>query len=402
MKKDEYIAEVTSGIKSEYVKLEIAAELGGHIDELMDFYLGRGYSETEAEEKAVADMGDGELVGRQLAPLYKSVKWWQFLLAIPVLLVPMLDYLFLAMASDDGNLFSAIVLLELVLLPILLIISAFGHSRKSHKMTFVPVVTYVLYIVEYLFMVLAGNVGWKCFASPVVVSTIYTVLGKFIGIYDAYYSCYIEFTPWVTFVSLLFYIVVGLLLVVSLVSSSSGNRSIKKTGNLASTIIKYLTVYIVLVLTVASFSLSYYGSVDTYNYNGYVILESESKDVPYEHITSISSESKGFTITYDFDWRSFVENMYFTPLNDDYHETYTDYFENYSRIKYDKVFSHYIKTVYFNCKSELRYICIIPLDENNNISFEGKKLIWLDTQQSNETELVIDGVNRVVLKLSDK
>lgn len=37
MKKDEYIAEVISGIKSKSVRREIAAELGSHIDELADF-----------------------------------------------------------------------------------------------------------------------------------------------------------------------------------------------------------------------------------------------------------------------------------------------------------------------------------------------------------------------------
>ena len=37
MRKDEYISEVVSGVKSKSARQEIAAELGSHIDELADF-----------------------------------------------------------------------------------------------------------------------------------------------------------------------------------------------------------------------------------------------------------------------------------------------------------------------------------------------------------------------------
>ena len=73
MKKDEYISEVVSGVKSKSARREIAAELGSHIDELADFYLDRGYNETEAEEKAVSEMGDGEKVGYDMSRLHKTL-----------------------------------------------------------------------------------------------------------------------------------------------------------------------------------------------------------------------------------------------------------------------------------------------------------------------------------------
>jgi hypothetical protein len=72
MRKDEYISEVVSGVKSKSARQEIAAELSSHIDELADFYLDRGYNETEAEEKAVSEMGDGEKIGYDMSKLHKT------------------------------------------------------------------------------------------------------------------------------------------------------------------------------------------------------------------------------------------------------------------------------------------------------------------------------------------
>ena len=72
MKKEEYLAEVTAGIKNKQVKQEICAELGEHIDELTEFYLERSYNETEAEECAVADMGGPELIADKMRELHKE------------------------------------------------------------------------------------------------------------------------------------------------------------------------------------------------------------------------------------------------------------------------------------------------------------------------------------------
>lgn len=70
MKKDEYIASAVSRIKNKKAKWETACELAEHIDELTEFYLGRGYNETDAEEKAVEEMGPPETVSEELAKLH--------------------------------------------------------------------------------------------------------------------------------------------------------------------------------------------------------------------------------------------------------------------------------------------------------------------------------------------
>ncbi len=72
MRKDEYISEVISGVKSKSARQEIAAELSSHIDELKDFYLDRNITDIEAEECAVADMGGPELITDKMSELYKE------------------------------------------------------------------------------------------------------------------------------------------------------------------------------------------------------------------------------------------------------------------------------------------------------------------------------------------
>ena len=72
MRKEEYIAEAVSKISNRKAKRETEKELAAHIDELIEFYLDRSGSKEEAEEKAVADMGDSEKVSQEMGKLYKG------------------------------------------------------------------------------------------------------------------------------------------------------------------------------------------------------------------------------------------------------------------------------------------------------------------------------------------
>ena len=72
MRKDEYIATAVSKITNKKAKRETEKELAAHIDELIEFYLDRSGSKEEAEEKAVADMGDSEKVSQEMGKLYKG------------------------------------------------------------------------------------------------------------------------------------------------------------------------------------------------------------------------------------------------------------------------------------------------------------------------------------------
>ncbi len=72
MRKDEYIATAVSKISNRKAKRETEKELAAHIDELIDRYVNSGYTAAEAEEKAVAEMGDSEKVSQEMGKLYKG------------------------------------------------------------------------------------------------------------------------------------------------------------------------------------------------------------------------------------------------------------------------------------------------------------------------------------------
>ena len=72
MRKEEYIATAVSKITNKKAKRETEKELAAHIDELIDRYVNSGYTAPEAEERAVADMGDSEKVSQEMGKLYKG------------------------------------------------------------------------------------------------------------------------------------------------------------------------------------------------------------------------------------------------------------------------------------------------------------------------------------------
>lgn len=68
--KNRYLNSVAEKINSNQIKSEIAVELDTHIDERAQFYEEIGYSEEEAFEKAVEQMGDPDAVGTSLSRLH--------------------------------------------------------------------------------------------------------------------------------------------------------------------------------------------------------------------------------------------------------------------------------------------------------------------------------------------
>ena len=87
MRKAEYIAEAVSKITNRKAKRETEKELAGHIDELIEFYLDRSGSKEEAEEKAVADMGEAQSISQKLGKLHTGAGVYLFLAIIGIIVV---------------------------------------------------------------------------------------------------------------------------------------------------------------------------------------------------------------------------------------------------------------------------------------------------------------------------
>jgi cell division protein FtsW (lipid II flippase) len=80
-RKQIFLNEVTDQIRSKEVKNYVANELNYHLKEAKRIWLERGLSESEAEEKAVEQMGNPTKLGMQMNKLHRpKVDWWLILL----------------------------------------------------------------------------------------------------------------------------------------------------------------------------------------------------------------------------------------------------------------------------------------------------------------------------------
>ncbi len=74
-----YINDVCSQIKFREVHPEIKLELEAHIHDIVNDYLSKDFSEDEAVDKAIAQMGQAAIVGKQLNKIHKAKPEWSIL-----------------------------------------------------------------------------------------------------------------------------------------------------------------------------------------------------------------------------------------------------------------------------------------------------------------------------------
>lgn len=78
----EFLSNVCKEIKYKPASKIISEELDGHIEDIKTDYLCKGYSEIEAEEKAVEQMGDAKQIGKKLNKIHKPKVDWIMLIFI--------------------------------------------------------------------------------------------------------------------------------------------------------------------------------------------------------------------------------------------------------------------------------------------------------------------------------
>ena len=85
---DSYCDQVCSQVRCTHDHPLITAELTAHMEDRRDTYLRAGFSEEEAEQKAVEAMGDPVEVGKLMAKAHPSIWsfWFQLALTLTALL----------------------------------------------------------------------------------------------------------------------------------------------------------------------------------------------------------------------------------------------------------------------------------------------------------------------------
>lgn len=81
-----FLETVCSQIKYKPVRKGIAEELELHMEEVKEDYMCKGYSEIEAEEKAVKQMGEAEEIGKSLNKIHRPKLDWKLVILIVILI----------------------------------------------------------------------------------------------------------------------------------------------------------------------------------------------------------------------------------------------------------------------------------------------------------------------------
>ena len=82
----DFLNRVCQEIKYKPARQGIAEELELHIQDIKESYIDRGMKETEAEEKAVSQMGVAEEIGRKLNKIHKPKLDWKLLILVTILM----------------------------------------------------------------------------------------------------------------------------------------------------------------------------------------------------------------------------------------------------------------------------------------------------------------------------
>lgn len=84
---DCFINDICSYIKYKEVHKEVREEISLHIEELKEFYIEKGFSEEEAEAKAITNMGKAEDIGEKLNKQHKPQTEWSLIILTAIISV---------------------------------------------------------------------------------------------------------------------------------------------------------------------------------------------------------------------------------------------------------------------------------------------------------------------------
>jgi cell division protein FtsW (lipid II flippase) len=124
-----FLEQVQSQIKSKEARAFVSAELHHHLNEVKNYWLQKGISEDQAEEKAVNQMGNPISIGRNLNRIHRpKVDWITLVLFAAALLLGFLPLL--SQGHMNGNHFSIYKIVFVLMGGILALGMMFTDYRK--------------------------------------------------------------------------------------------------------------------------------------------------------------------------------------------------------------------------------------------------------------------------------
>ncbi|ATP41258.1 cell division protein [Solibacillus sp. R5-41] len=106
----DFLHAVTSYIRSKEAKVHVRQELKQHIENAKKAWLQKGYTESEAEQKAIAEMGSASQLGKSLNKIHKPK--WDWLLISLMAVIFLLSFLPLLALPEGLGQYNSSILIE--------------------------------------------------------------------------------------------------------------------------------------------------------------------------------------------------------------------------------------------------------------------------------------------------
>jgi cell division protein FtsW (lipid II flippase) len=150
---NEYMNNVCSQIKNLKVHREVREEVEGHIEEITQEYVEGGFSVEEAVNKAVAQMGDASLIGKELNKIHKQKPEWSIVILSSIFAVIGLAVIFLMDFNGilTYSIFSKSIIGTLIGLACAALLYYFDYMKIKDYSRFIYAITAALVLITIIF-----------------------------------------------------------------------------------------------------------------------------------------------------------------------------------------------------------------------------------------------------------
>lgn len=217
MDRQEYINTILAQIGSKTVCDEIEKELSAHIDDREQYYLDCGYDRETAARKAMEHMGSPEAAADGFSKVHTKSRRAAVIFAVLSSVFAFLLFWFVSIFDMDDSVMGAGIP-EAMFLMFVVGLSVIGKRRNSPVICFVSIIDFVImYGFYFWFMNVYGdNIYAVC--SRIVFKLVCLLTGDFECLSAFWQVGGITVAPYLTYLSVAFYIAIFILLILVFIS----------------------------------------------------------------------------------------------------------------------------------------------------------------------------------------
>ncbi|WP_341452544.1 FtsW/RodA/SpoVE family cell cycle protein [Desnuesiella massiliensis] len=149
---ENFLNSLCSQIQCKEVHEEIKNEVLNHIKEMQGDYMTEGFSEEEAINKAIANMGDSESIGFDLNKIYKKTPDWKLLILVSIMIISGVIINYFTTMNTRNYMYDTkkFIIYLLLGMPIMYFVYKFDYRKiEKHSVTLFIATTLLIFITTF-------------------------------------------------------------------------------------------------------------------------------------------------------------------------------------------------------------------------------------------------------------